>query len=212
MDICTESVFCAFLLNAYFNYLQTCNVTVLKVLTKNNKIFLATGLLAIYLFVKKKGGKVLTKESYDKLNRDGKVLSPVKGKVRITSPFGNRVNPINKTSQFHNGADIVPANSAASGTPILASADGIVQAVWNDTQFGGGNSVVIQSGIVRFGYAHLLKPSTLKAGQAIKAGQTIGLMGSTGASTGAHLHFTMRINNILVNPVDAIKTLKESIV
>lgn len=178
-------------------------------LTKNKKTFIVAGVLALYLFVKKKSSTVLTKQDYEKLNKDGNVLSPVKGKVRITSGFGSRIHPVTKTTQFHNGSDIVPNGLPASGTPIQSSIDGVVEKVFTDNL--NGNGIVIVNGAIKFGYAHLLKPSTLKAGESVKKGQIIGYIGSTGRSTGAHLHLTMRIDNVVVNPVENIKKLKESI-
>ena len=180
----------------------------MKFLTKNKKVFIAAGALAVFLLVKKKPKKIVTKKDFEKLNSEGNILSPIKGKLRVTSKFGNRIHPITKAAQFHNGADIVPAQYPILGAPIQASFDGVVEKVFSDNL--SGNAIVVTSGAVRMGYAHLQKPSTLKAGQQVKKGQILGYLGNSGRSTAPHLHLTMKIDNVLVDPVQTIKTLKES--
>lgn len=90
----------------------------------------------------------------------------------------------------HNGVDI----ASPTGTPIYAPLDGVVSSVWNDTTYGGGNSIILLHGVdqnIRTGYAHLSKFNVTK-GKSVKAGDVIGFVGSTGRSTGPHLHFTLR--------------------
>lgn len=110
----------------------------------------------------------------------------------VSSPYGLRWGG----SDFHPGIDI--AND--SGTPIVATADGIVTtAGWNSG--GYGNMVDIDHGngySTRYGHAQQV---VVSAGQTVKRGQVIAYMGSTGYSTGPHLHYEIRVNGQLVNPM-----------
>jgi murein DD-endopeptidase MepM/ murein hydrolase activator NlpD len=114
---------------------------------------------------------------------------------RITSKFGYRTDPFTRRSSFHRGIDI--ANR--SGTPVYATATGIVmQSKYNG---GHGKQIVInhQNGIVS-SYSHLRK-YIVEPGEEVVKGQLIGYMGSTGRSTGPHLHYEITINGNSVNPV-----------
>lgn len=117
---------------------------------------------------------------------------PVNG--RISSDFGSRFHPVDRKMKFHGGLDIaVPRN-----TPVGAAADGIVKfAGWKG---GYGNVVVIQhrDGSETF-YGHNDK-LLVAEGQEVAAGDVISLSGSTGKSTGPHLHFEVRVNGEAVNP------------
>lgn len=117
---------------------------------------------------------------------------PVGG--RISSNFGNRFHPIDKRIKFHAGMDI----AAPTGTVVGATADGTVKfAGWRD---GYGNLVIIQHADGRESrYGHLSKIS-VSEGDKVSGGQQIGLVGSTGKSTGPHLHFEIRENGQPVNP------------
>lgn len=123
------------------------------------------------------------------------VLSwPVGGSV--TSGFGWRTHPISGASKFHAGIDI----SAGSGTPISAAGSGtVIVASW----YGGyGNTVVIDhGGGLTSLYAHQ-SSLAVSNGQSVSKGQTIGYVGSTGYSTGPHLHFETRENGTPVNPLN----------
>ena len=111
--------------------------------------------------------------------------------VRISSPYGSRVDPITgERGVFHRGLDI----AGPPGTPILAPADGVVQ--FNRTNSGGasvgfGHYVVLRhKGRVWTLFAHLIERSKhVTEGQTVKAGEIIGLVGSTGRSTGPHVHY-----------------------
>lgn len=125
-----------------------------------------------------------------------KFKRPVKGK--ITSPFGNRLHPINGVQSFHNGIDI----SAKTGTEVLAPDAGKVTEYWDHAKGGKCLAITNKDG-VRFGFAHLhFRYAQLH--QDVKAGEVIALVGNTGASTGPHLHFTIKINGQWVNPEDHI--------
>lgn len=117
---------------------------------------------------------------------------PVSGP--ITSPFGYRTHPIFGNQSFHSGVDI----GASSGTSVAAAGSGtVISAGWNG---GYGNCVIIDMGNgVSSLYGHL-SSIYVSSGQTVSAGQSIGAVGSTGNSTGPHLHFEMRSYGTAVNP------------
>jgi murein DD-endopeptidase MepM/ murein hydrolase activator NlpD len=123
---------------------------------------------------------------------NGQFLKPVGG-APITSGFGYRSDPISGASSFHAGIDF----GASCGTPIKAAGNGVVvSASWMD---GYGNGTIVNHG---GGMATLYGHQSgfaVSAGQTVSAGQVIGYVGSTGKSTGCHLHFEVRISG---NPVD----------
>jgi murein DD-endopeptidase MepM/ murein hydrolase activator NlpD len=121
---------------------------------------------------------------------------PVSG--YITDDFGTRRNPMGEGHEFHPGLDIV----AEYGTPISATADGII--IHAGPQGGYGNLVAIyhSNGIVTR-YGHMSKVS-VEVGQKVKRGDTIGNLGSTGRSTGPHCHYEVRENDQSVNPMNYI--------
>jgi murein DD-endopeptidase MepM/ murein hydrolase activator NlpD len=119
---------------------------------------------------------------------------PVAGGAYLGSPFGFRNDPFGRGRAIHEGLDFV----APAGTPILAAAGGIVVHSGFHPQFG--NLVEINHGgeiITR--YAHMSALS-VRVGTSVRAGQVVGLLGSTGRSTGPHLHFEVRENGIPMNP------------
>lgn len=123
---------------------------------------------------------------------------------RITSPFGIRVNPITGSRRQHNGTDF----GADSGTPIKAIAPGVVEAkgVNLDKKSGYGHWIRIKQydGTVGL-YAHMVSASPLSAGTRVDHSTVIGNVGSTGASTGPHLHYEVRVNGTPVDPVGYAK-------
>jgi len=123
---------------------------------------------------------------------DAPSLWPVEGKV--TSSFGEREDPFNGEGAFHAGLDI----SAPSGTVIRATGDGLVTSA--QMMNGYGREVVVDHGHgVHTVYGHMSGMIVL-AGQHVVRGQIIGYVGQTGRSTGPHLHYEVRINNVPVNP------------
>lgn len=123
----------------------------------------------------------------------GKWLRPVPG--RITSGFGYRRHPVFKISKLHTGVDF----AAPMGTPVHAAAGGVVYfAGW----WGGYGNVVIldHGGGWATLYAHNSKLA-VSAGQSVQAGQVISYSGSTGLSTGPHVHFEVRKNGVPINPL-----------
>ena len=116
----------------------------------------------------------------------------------FSSGFGYRTDPFGGGTTFHAGQDI----AAPTGTPIVAATAGTVAIVETPDQSGGyGNYTCIDRGAgFATCYAHQ-SVVFVHVGQVVAQGQLIGLVGSTGASTGPHLHFEVRINGVPVNPV-----------
>jgi murein DD-endopeptidase MepM/ murein hydrolase activator NlpD len=119
-------------------------------------------------------------------------LAPVEGWV--SSRFGYRVSPFSNKKEFHSGLDI----SSKVGTEIYSPADGIVSSI--EKSDGLGLCLIVSHGYgFQTKYGHLSKVIVAK-GQSIKRGQEIALMGNSGRSTGAHLHYEVNINGVPANP------------
>ena len=134
---------------------------------------------------------------YDKNGKSVKkalMKTPING-ARLSSAFGMRKHPIDGYNKMHRGTDF----AAPMGTPIMASGDGIIKkAGWCG---GGGNCVKIKhNSTYQTVYAHMSKFARgIKPGVRVKQGQTIGYVGSTGKSTGPHLHYEVIVNGKKVN-------------
>lgn len=129
----------------------------------------------------------------------GKYVWPCPKYSWVSSGYGNRVHPISGQIKFHDGIDL----AAASGTPILAFGPGTVtMSGWNG---GYGNYISIDhgGGLMSF-YGHC-SALYVKKGASVKAGQKIAAVGTTGSSTGNHLHFGMHKNGSPVNPQSYVK-------
>lgn len=129
----------------------------------------------------------------------GEMMWPVPGHYMITSPFGNRLHPISKQYKMHTGIDI----AGPKGTPIVAAQTGtVVYANW----FGSyGKAIIIDHG---GGYTTLYAHNdsiNVSVGSVVKKGDNIALLGSTGYSTGPHLHFEVRMNGEYVEPLTYVK-------
>ena len=134
----------------------------------------------------------------EKLLRAIPAIQPVSNKnlKRVASGFGYRIDPLYKDSRLHAGLDF----SAPTGTPIYATADGEVQIAGFNTD-GYGNKVVINHGYgFQTLYAHMVRVIA-RVGQSIKRGEVIGYVGSTGKSTGPHLHYEVIKRGTKVDPV-----------
>ncbi|WP_145596276.1 M23 family metallopeptidase [Candidatus Pelagibacter sp. FZCC0015] len=140
------------------------------------------------------------KDSQGHYDQNGKSVkkalmkTPING-ARLSSSFGMRKHPIDGYNKMHRGTDF----AAPMGTPIMASGDGIVKkAGWCG---GGGNCVKIKhNSTYQTVYAHMSKFARgIKPGVRVKQGQTIGYVGSTGKSTGPHLHYEVIVNGKKVN-------------
>ena len=129
----------------------------------------------------------------------GKFCWPAPSYKRISDDYGNRIHPTLGVQQFHNGIDM----AAPTGSPILAATDGeVIAAAYSSTM---GNYIMINhgSGI----YTIYMHASALYVsnGQKVSKGQKIAAVGSTGRSTGPHLHFSVRVNGSYVNPWNYLK-------
>lgn len=134
----------------------------------------------------------------EKLLKAIPAIQPISNKNlnRIGGSFGYRVDPVYKDIRFHQGLDF----TAPSGTPIYATADGVVQAAGFNTD-GYGNKVVINHGYgYQTLYGHMVRVKA-KVGQRIKRGEVIGYIGSTGKSTGPHCHYEVIKRGTKVDPV-----------
>ncbi|MEO7836656.1 MAG: peptidoglycan DD-metalloendopeptidase family protein [Acidimicrobiales bacterium] len=124
----------------------------------------------------------------------GILILPVAG-APLTSDFGSRIHPVLGTARLHDGADF----GAPSGTPIRAAAAGTV--VFAGARGGYGNTVIVDHGnSLATLYAHQ-SALYVAEGEPVAAGQVIGAVGSTGLSTGPHLHFETRVAGVPVNPL-----------
>ncbi len=141
--------------------------------------------------------KIGSEGHYDKNGKSVKkalMKTPING-ARLSSSFGMRKHPIDGFNKMHKGTDF----AAPMGTPIMASGDGVVKkAGWCG---GGGNCVKIKhNSTYQTVYAHMSKFARgIKSGVRVKQGQTIGYVGSTGKSTGPHLHYEVIVNGKKVN-------------
>ena len=135
----------------------------------------------------------------------GDIRWPFPGQIRISSPFGARTAPCAACSSMHQGADITPG----AGTPIGAVAEGTVRVSATHPEYG--QYVIIDHQIdgqtISTLYAHMIYGSSpLRVGQSVAVGQLVGLVGNTGASTGAHLHLQVMLGGS--TPVDPIAWLR----
>ena len=134
---------------------------------------------------------------YDKSGKSVKkalMKTPING-ARLSSQFGMRKHPIDGFNKMHRGTDF----AAPMGTPIMASGDGVIKkAGWCG---GGGNCIVIKhNSTYQTVYAHMSKfAQGIRSGVRVNQGQTIGFVGSTGKSTGPHLHYEVIVNGKKIN-------------
>ncbi|MBD8067001.1 M23 family metallopeptidase [Devosia sp. PTR5] len=131
---------------------------------------------------------------------------PLEGGGTLRSRFGYRIHPIFHTRRLHSGADL----AAPSGTPIYAAGDGVIE--WYKWQSGYGNKIEIKHvNGYETGYGHLSRyVKGLGVGSKVRQGQLIGYVGSTGQSTGPHLHFEIKINGNFVDPL-SVKLPKDNV-
>lgn len=128
------------------------------------------------------------------------LIWPSRSTKKISSYYGMRLHPIYGYWKMHTGIDI----GASYGTDIISSADGVVTSVtYNEGGYGWYIVVYHGDGISTL-YAHCSKVIA-KTGQSVKRGQVIALVGSTGASTGPHIHFEVRVNGAHTNPLNYVK-------
>jgi len=138
------------------------------------------------------------KEKVDGMVSD--IISPFKKKFPMTSPFGERTNPITKKPQFHNGVDF----ATPKGTPVSDPFDGLVSTLVDKTN---GNAMFVNNDKLRLriGMAHL-DSFVAKSGQTVSKGDLIAYTGNTGASTGPHIHYTVKdtATGKMIDPITKI--------
>ena len=137
-------------------------------------------------------------KNQEKLRASTPAIQPLSNRDlnRLSSGFGYRIDPVYKTVKFHPGLDF----SAPQGTPIYATAEGTVQTAGNLGN-GYGNHIVIQHGYsysTLYGHMSRIKA---KRGQRVKRGEVIGYVGSTGKSTGSHLHYEVFKGRKRLDPI-----------
>ena len=136
---------------------------------------------------------------YDEKGKSSKrtlMKTPING-ARLSSRYGNRKHPILGYTKMHRGLDF----AAPTGTPVFAAGDGVIEKVgWNGSY--GKYIRIRHTGTYKTAYAHLSGYSkNIKVGKRVLQGKTIGYVGSTGRSTGPHLHYEVIKNNKKVNPM-----------
>jgi murein DD-endopeptidase MepM/ murein hydrolase activator NlpD len=145
---------------------------------------------------KDKDGYIRYYDEQGKSSRRTLMKTPING-ARLSSRYGNRKHPILDYNKMHRGVDF----SAPVGTPIFASGDGIIEkAGWNGSY--GRYIRIRHNGAYKTAYAHLSGfNKNIKVGQRISQGKVIGYVGSSGRSTGPHLHYEVLLNNQQINPM-----------
>ena len=174
-----------------------------RYLDSNNKVLDTGKILYANLILQGKENDLYifkTKDGYEHFDKAGRSIkkslmkTPING-ARLSSSFGMRKHPILGFNKMHRGTDF----AAPEGTPIMASGDGkIIRARWCG---GGGNCIKIRhNSTYSTVYAHLKNFARgIREGVRVKQGQTIGYVGSTGMSTGPHLHYEVIVNGKKVN-------------
>lgn len=131
------------------------------------------------------------------------VAMPLRDAFRFTSPFGNRRDPKGRGIRMHAGVDM----AGPRGTPIYSTADGVVVAAGRESGYGNVVKIRHDFGLETV-YGHLSR-IRVTVGQQVSRGVQIGDMGSTGRSTGSHLHYEVRVNDQPVNPMTYLEAAKD---
>ncbi|MBR2418905.1 MAG: peptidoglycan DD-metalloendopeptidase family protein [Clostridia bacterium] len=135
----------------------------------------------------------------------GSFIWPTRGANAISSYYGYR-NPGISGWGFHGGIDIITGYGNSTGVPVVASASGTVVSVTRSYRGYGHMVLIDHGGGLRTRYAHMQPGSlTVYVGQRVSMGQQIGRIGSTGNSTGPHLHFEVLLNGVKQNPLNYVR-------
>jgi murein DD-endopeptidase MepM/ murein hydrolase activator NlpD len=152
----------------------------------------------VYIESKSQDDVVALAENKEKLFAAIPAIQPVANKelIALASGYGMRIHPVYKVLKMHTGVDF----AATIGTPIYATADGVIDKV--EVSFSGyGKSIEIDHGFgyrTRFAHMH---DFAVRQGQKVKRGDLIGYVGDTGLSTAPHLHYEVFVNGVMVNPI-----------
>jgi murein DD-endopeptidase MepM/ murein hydrolase activator NlpD len=178
------------------------NSTTGQIMDKTKAILIGGAAILTYVLYELglKGRGFKNAADFYKLAKANQLKTPTPNHLRISSPFGYR--QIFGAQQYHNGIDI----PAPEGTPIYAPYSGKIKGNYYNGL--GGNQLTLDSGAVVFGFAHLQNKSPYPVGQNIQKGQLLGYVGNTGRSTGAHLHFTVTVDNKKINPATVFTQYK----
>jgi murein DD-endopeptidase MepM/ murein hydrolase activator NlpD len=155
--------------------------------------------------IQKTAESIVSVREFLKEQRDIYMATPTGWPVdgRVTSPFGYRQSPLGGGTHFHSGMDI----SVPSDTPVRATADGVV--TFSGWHSGSGNLVVLAHG---FGYSTFFahnRTTDVRVGQKVKRGEIIAYSGSTGNSTGPHVHYEVWKHGKVANPKDFLEVSKK---
>ncbi|MFZ7104931.1 MAG: murein hydrolase activator EnvC family protein [Peptococcaceae bacterium] len=131
-------------------------------------------------------------------NFTGTLQWPTPGYTRITSPFGSRIHPITRLRSFHTGIDI----ASPMGSKVISAAGGKI--IFSGWQTAYGNMIVVDHGGLTTMYGHL-SARLVEVGNVVLQGQQIGKIGTTGWSTGPHLHFEVRVNGEAISPLQYLQ-------
>ena len=131
------------------------------------------------------------------------LMNPLETTGNCSSLFGNRIHPISGILKSHGGIDI----ARAANTPIYAAQDGTVTVNGYDSDGYGYYVIITGNNGISTVYAHMIKPSNLQINQTVTAGTLVGYVGQTGAATGNHLHFEVRVNGTRVDPLQYLPGL-----
>ncbi len=164
-------------------------------MTQANSLAAQTGMEAVYTEEQIRQAAESAQMGYVAATEESGFVWPLPCSYRVTSRFGNRIDPFTGETRYHSGIDIdgygndgAPVVAAASGTVITASYDGAY-----------GNYVIIDHGSTSTVYAHL-SGLAVSVGDSVNQGATIGYVGSTGRATGTHLHFEVYVGDGRVDP------------
>lgn len=154
-----------------------------------------------YIYSKQAFSEIIRmSKKYNKLLKDLPFGSPVQGPYAITSGFGLRVHPIHKVLDMHQGLDL----AYQLGTPIVSTAPGTVEKVeYSPFGYGWYCKISHEKGFSTL-YAHMRSQPVLEPGDKVSKGTLIGYMGRTGATTGTHLHYEIRLGDNLLDPMEFV--------
>lgn len=128
---------------------------------------------------------------------------PEQYQINARSPYGPRRHPISGKMAFHHGVDV----ALPTGTPLIAGADGVIAHKGSGAS-GGYTLLIRHAGNWHSVYYHLQRPSDLRVGDRVQAGDVVALSGNTGASTGPHLHYELRRSRQFGDTVDPTRFLQ----